>query len=215
MEKFKEVLKLKFFKPFILIFSLFFFLLIFFFSTGVSRVKYEKVKNFYEPEKPVEIAKEMVFRLKMLKPRRPYLIIDRIHNKMYLKEKDGSLIKEMVISAGSGGVLEDPQGNRKWIFDTPKGKYLIKSIIEDPVWIKPDWAFIEEGEPIPKNDNERIERGMLGEYALSLGGGYFIHGTLYERLLGRNVTHGCIRVGRKDLRLVVKTVKVGDTVYIY
>ncbi len=215
MEKFKEIIKFKFFKIFLFIFFLFFFLLIFFFSTGVSKVKYEKVKNFYEPEKPIEVEKAMEFRLKMLKPRRPYLIIDRTHNKMYLKEKDGSLIKEMVISAGSGGVLEDPQGNRKWIFDTPKGKYTIKSIIEDPIWIKPDWAFIEEGEPIPKNYNERVERGMLGEYALSLGGGYFIHGTLYERLLGRNVTHGCIRVGREDLRLVVKTVKVGDSVFIF
>ena len=27
-----------------------------------------------------------------------------------------------------------------------------------------------------------------------------IHGTLYERLLGRAVSHGCIRVGRDDLR---------------
>jgi len=86
---------------------------------------------------------------------------------------------------------------------------------DDPVWVKPDWAFIEEGEPIPKNYSERFEPGMLGEYAMALGGGYLIHGTLYERLLGRNVTHGCIRVGRDDLRLVVKTVRVGDRVYIF
>jgi len=44
-----------------------------------------------------------------------------------------------------------------------------------------------------------VEAGVLGDYALGFGQGYFIHGTLYTRLLGRNVTHGCIRVADKDL----------------
>ncbi|MEJ5165909.1 MAG: L,D-transpeptidase [Thermoanaerobaculia bacterium] len=215
MEKLKEFLRTKIFKILIFCFSFLIFLVIFFFSTGISYVKFEKIKNFENPEKPKEVDKKGEFRLKMLKPKNPYLIIDRTHNRMYLKDKDGNLIKEIVCSAGSGGVLEDPQGNRKWVFDTPKGKFTIKNIIEDPVWVKPDWAFIEEGEPIPKDYSERLERGMLGEYALDLGGGYFIHGTLYERLLGRNVTHGCIRVGREDLRLVVKTLKTGYSVYIF
>lgn len=215
MEKLKGIIKTKIFKIIFIIFLSFLFLIIFFFSTGQSKIETKKSISFLEPEKPIEIDKKIEFRLKLLIPRRPYLIIDRTHNKMYLKDKEGNLIKEILCSAGSGGVLEDPEGNRKWVFDTPMGKFTIKSIIEDPVWIKPDWAFIEEGEPIPKNPEERVERGMLGEYALSLGGGYFVHGTLYERLLGRNVTHGCIRVGREDLRLVVKTLKVGDSVYIF
>jgi len=215
MEKFKEIIKSKPFKITFILFLFILFLNIFFFSTGISKTDIENIKNFLEPTKPIDIDKKMEWRLKLIIPKRPYLIIDRTHNKMYLKNKDGSLIKEIVCSAGSGGILEDPEGNRKWIFDTPMGKFTIKSIIEDPVWVKPDWAFIEEGEPIPENPDERIQRGMLGEYALSLGGGYFIHGTLYERLLGRNVTHGCIRVGREDLRLVVKTLKPGDSVYIF
>jgi len=63
-------------------------------------------------------------------------------------------------------------------------------------------AFIEEGEPIPTDPRERFESGVLGEYGLYFGDGFLIHGTLYERLLGRNVTHGCIRLGRGDLRVV-------------
>jgi lipoprotein-anchoring transpeptidase ErfK/SrfK len=42
-----------------------------------------------------------------------------------------------------------------------------------------------------------------------------IHGTLYERLLGRSVTHGCVRVGRDPLRTIVRQVKVGSQVFIY
>jgi L,D-transpeptidase YbiS len=42
-----------------------------------------------------------------------------------------------------------------------------------------------------------------------------IHGTLYERLLGRPITHGCIRVGRDDLRFIAAAVRPGTPVYIF
>ena len=84
-----------------------------------------------------------------------------------------------------------------------------------PCGRKPDWAFVEEGQPIPKNPADRLEYGSLGEYALYFGNGYMIHGTLYERLLGRAVSHGCIRVGRDDLRKVWATARLGTRIYIY
>ena len=120
-------------------------------------------------------------------------------------------------SAGSGMVLQEAEGgkNRRWVFDTPRGLFKVQRRIQDPVWSKPDWAFVEEGKPIPKNPEDRIEFGTLGEYALYLGDGYMIHGTLYERLLGRSVTHGCIRVGREDLRRVWAETAIGTPVYIY
>jgi hypothetical protein len=61
----------------------------------------------------------------------------------------------------------------------------------------PDWAFIEE-EDLLRNWSDRIDKASLGDYALYLGDGYMIHGTLYQRYLGR-VTHGCIRLGDADL----------------
>ena len=42
-----------------------------------------------------------------------------------------------------------------------------------------------------------------------------IHGTLYERLLGRSVSHGCIRVGRDDLRQVYRAASVGTPIFIF
>jgi len=87
--------------------------------------------------------------------------------------------------------------------------------LADPIWIKPDWAFIEEGEKIPKDFDERIDYDSLGEYGLGFGDGYFIHGTLYTRLLGRNVTHGCIRVGDEDLIIVSRAVSIGTKIFIY
>ena len=148
------------------------------------------------------------------RPKGTYIVIDQTQNRLYLM-KDEEVLREAVCSAGSGMILEETAGDRRWVFDTPRGIFKVMSRIEDPVWKKPDWAFIEEGKPIPKNDSERFDYGVLGEYALYFGNGYMIHGTLYERLLGRSVTHGCIRLGRDDLREVFRAAPIGTPIYIY
>ena len=83
------------------------------------------------------------------------------------------------------------------------------------MWRKPDWAFIEEGKQPPENPAARLEEGVLGDYALAFGNGYFIHGTLYTRLIGKNVTHGCIRLGDRDLETLFKRVRLGTPVFIF
>lgn len=147
-------------------------------------------------------------------PRGTYLVIDQASNRLYLKQGQDVLL-EAVCSAGSGMVLREGSNGRSWIFDTPRGQFKVLQRIEDPVWRKPDWAFIEEGKPVPKDPGERLEYGMLGEYALYFGDGYMVHGTLYERMLGRSVTHGCIRLGRDNLRRVFSATKIGTPIFIY
>ncbi len=154
-------------------------------------------------------------RMERLKPNGTYLIIDTGENKLTLMRGE-RIVREAVVSCGSGGILEEPGGKKRtWIFDTPRGEFAIKSKITNPYWVKPDWAFIEEGEPIPKKIDDRLEAGTLGDYALGFGDGYFIHGTLYTRLLGRNVTHGCVRVGDEDLEVVFRSVSIGTKIFIY
>jgi lipoprotein-anchoring transpeptidase ErfK/SrfK len=153
-------------------------------------------------------------RLKSLTPDKIYIVIDTGMNKLYLKRGDRT-IREAIISSGSGSILKDPAGKRQWIFDTPRGEHQVKKKFVAPAWTRPDWAFIEEGEAIPKDPRKRVEEGVLGDYALGFGNGYFIHGTLYTRLLGRNVTHGCIRVGDEDLKAVYSAAGVGTRIYIF
>jgi len=158
--------------------------------------------------------RQLKTRVGRLAPRGLYIVIDQTNNRLYLR-KNGERLLEATCSAGSGMVLKDGEHGRQWVFDTPRGRFRVLSKIENPVWKKPDWAFIEEGEPIPTNAAERFEEGTLGEYAFYFGNGYLIHGTLYERLLGRSVTHGCIRLGREDLRKLWAAVPVGTPIYIY
>ena len=147
-------------------------------------------------------------------PRGTYIVIDQTHNRLRLMRGDDTVL-EAPCSAGSGMVLKEGSGGRVWVFDTPRGRFEVLSKAERPVWRRPDWAFVEEGEPIPKNPGDRLEYGSLGEYALYFGNGYMIHGTLYERLLGRPVSHGCIRLGKEPLREVYRQSPLGTPVYIY
>ncbi|MBM3318870.1 MAG: L,D-transpeptidase family protein [Candidatus Eisenbacteria bacterium] len=148
-------------------------------------------------------------------PRGHYIVIDQTHNRLHLMRQNERLM-EAVCSAGSGMVLLEGSGRKRtWVFDTPRGVHTVLRRVEKPVWKKPDWAFVEEGLPLPRRDDERIEYGVLGEYAFHFGNGYMIHGTLYERLLGRSVTHGCIRLGRENLRRLWKDCPVGTPIYVY
>jgi L,D-transpeptidase YbiS len=149
-----------------------------------------------------------------LAPKSVFIIIDSARNSLVLKKGNKDLL-QTVVSCGSGSILEEPGGKRTWVFDTPRGEFQVKHKVVDPTWVKPDWAFIEEGKEIPKKQEDRLEAGVLGDYALGFGDGYFIHGTLYSRLLGRSVTHGCVRVGDKDLKAVYQAASIGTKIYIF
>jgi len=147
-------------------------------------------------------------------PRGTWIVIDQTHNRLRLMRGE-DVVLEAPCSAGSGMVLKGGPGGKVWVFDTPRGQFHVLSKLQNPVWRKPDWAFVEEGEAIPKDPADRLDYGSLGEYALYFGNGYMIHGTLYERLLGRPVSHGCIRLGRDPLREVFRQAPLGTPIYIY
>jgi lipoprotein-anchoring transpeptidase ErfK/SrfK len=148
-----------------------------------------------------------------LTPGNVYLVINTTENHFSLY-KNRKIILEGICSTGSLVSLEGE--NKKWVFKTPRGDHKVLGKLTKPVWRKPDWAFVEEGLPIPSaNHPSRYEKGTLGDYALAIGNGYLIHGTLYQRFLGLPVTHGCIRMGDKDLKQVYETLQVGSKVFIY
>jgi len=100
-------------------------------------------------------------KLDALAPKTPYIVIDTALNRLQLR-KGAQVLREAVVSCGSGVVLKDPSGKRSWVFDTPRGEFQVRSKAKDPVWIKPDWAFIEEGEAPPAKYNDRVEEGCWG-----------------------------------------------------
>jgi len=158
--------------------------------------------------------RQLLKRLADLRPRSRYIVIDSHRNRLSVYEGE-TLLREMVCSTASGTVLVHPSGKKVWTFDSPLGERRIIRKTRQPVWSKPDWAFVEEGFEPPKNPSLRVDTVSLGDYGLYLGDGYLIHGTLFQTLLGQGVTHGCVRLGDEDLKYVYGAIPVGARVYIF
>lgn len=154
-------------------------------------------------------------RLAKMTPLSPYLIVDTSDNYFFVM-KGTTLLREGACSTGSYTLLKTENEKQQWIFKTPRGMFRIRNKVRNPIWRMPDWAFVEEGRPIPPvNSPDRFEYGVLGDYGLYLGDGYLIHGTLYQRFLGLAVTHGCVRIGDEDLKFIYKNLPIGSKVFIY
>lgn len=142
-----------------------------------------------------------------------YVVVNPNGNRLSLR-RGQKVVLETAISTGKNDTLTYLK--RKWVFQTPRGIMSVIRKKKDPVWLKPDWAFLEKGESIPPWSSPlRREKGVLGAFLLDLGGGVMIHGTPQEHLLGRSVTHGCIRVGYEDLKVLFDSVQVGTKVFIF
>ena len=141
------------------------------------------------------------------------ITIDVSRNHAYLFQ-DGQLLADGPAATGKESVLQ--HGDDLWVFHTPRGHLKVLRKVEDPIWTKPDWAFIEAGEPIPPPDSpKRQAKGVMGKYALSLGDGIFIHGTDDPKSLGKYASHGCIRLPAKLISQMWKMAKVGTDVFIF
>jgi lipoprotein-anchoring transpeptidase ErfK/SrfK len=218
------------------------------------------------------------------------ILVSTAENTVYVR-RGGNVVFKAVCSTGKGTTLID--GGRTMVFDTPAGKFRIVSKEENPVWVPPDWHYIEEarkngmrivylapgqsldaasGAPAapqresgvwsvlgeapahpparslrvkgdtvvetsngvdrelppgamilagntivipPINVKQRHFAKVLGGFRLNLGDGYALHGTQQTSQLGRSVSHGCVRLGDKDLETLYAMSKVGDEVIIY
>jgi L,D-transpeptidase ErfK/SrfK len=141
------------------------------------------------------------------------ITVDVSTNRAYLF-RDGELVRSSSAATGSDKVLR--QGRRVWWFRTPRGRHVVQRKVVDPVWTKPDWAFVEEGKKVPPPDSpQRKEKGTMGKYALDLGERVMIHGTNDPKSIGRRVSHGCVRLPNDMLAFLWKEVEVGTEVFIF
>jgi lipoprotein-anchoring transpeptidase ErfK/SrfK len=87
---------------------------------------------------------------------------------------------------------------------SPTGSYEIVNRLVDPTY----YGF---GKVIPPGKGNPIGTRWMG---LSVQG-FGIHGTSDPSSIGRNVSHGCIRLRNRDVEELFEMVSVGDTVELY
>ena len=148
----------------------------------------------------------------------PYVVVHIAESRVLLIDET-----EVIWSAPAGtghGFQLEGQG-REWTFTTPVGMFQVLRKEKDPVWIAPDWYYVQRGQAIPaQRDRARIE-GTLGTSAIFLGDGIAIHGTDAPELLmgadpeSRRVSHGCIRLTNEAARELYHRVDVGTPVLIF
>jgi lipoprotein-anchoring transpeptidase ErfK/SrfK len=84
---------------------------------------------------------------------------------------------------------------------SPTGSFTIVNHIEDPTWYT-------KGRTVPPGKANPLGTRWMG---LSIKG-YGIHGTNVPSSIGRNASHGCIRMRNRDVEELFTMMTVGDSV---
>ena len=71
----------------------------------------------------------------------PYIVVSIADHRLWYKRGDQTLFTTQV-ATGSGKVLAKGGGN-KWKFETPRGRLVVESKETEPVWVPPDWHYVE------------------------------------------------------------------------
>jgi lipoprotein-anchoring transpeptidase ErfK/SrfK len=130
---------------------------------------------------------------------KPFVVIDKRNFQFYLYNRDGGLLRIGPVAVGKGKT-------NVGAFETPVGVFPIRSKVPIDDWIRPDWYFVEEGEPIPKRYEDRRVPGFF-RYKLVFDGSRHIH---YAEATGGRMTHGCIGLDWLDAEAVFHTMQVGS-----
>jgi lipoprotein-anchoring transpeptidase ErfK/SrfK len=87
---------------------------------------------------------------------------------------------------------------------SPTGTFTVIRRVPNPTWY-------HTGKVVPPGKNNPVGSRWIG---LSEKG-YGIHGTNAPASIGRNVSHGCIRMRNRDVEQLFELVKIGDVVELH
>lgn len=149
----------------------------------------------------------------------PYVLVHLATNRVHLMDGVRSIWSA---PAATGNGFRLAGAGKRWTFTTPKGLFRVRRKEKDPIWVAPDWYFVERGLRVPA-DNAPSRRipGAMGNTAIYLGDGIAIHGTTAPALVlnpdpeRRRVSHGCIRLTNESARELYHLVEVGTPVLVY
>lgn len=148
-----------------------------------------------------------------------YIVVHLSQNRVYVMDGRQSIWSA---PAGTGTGFRLAGAGKRWTFTTPKGLFRVRRKEKDPIWIAPDWYYVEKGWGVPAdNDPRRRMPGVMGNTALYLGDGIAIHGTNAPELIlnpdpeKRRVSHGCIRLTNESARTLYHLVEVDTPVLVF
>ena len=77
---------------------------------------------------------------------RPYIVVSIEDHRLWYRQGD-SVLFTTEVATGSGRILErSAGGDTHWRFETPRGRLTVRSKETDPIWVPPDWHYVEEAQ---------------------------------------------------------------------
>lgn len=75
---------------------------------------------------------------------RPYIVVSIADKRLWYRQGDRTIFTTRVATGtGKELVKEGPNGGVRWKFDTPRGRLVVQAKETDPVWVPPDWHYVE------------------------------------------------------------------------
>jgi len=76
-------------------------------------------------------------------PSRAYIVVSIEDHRLWYRHGD-TVLYAAPVATGSGKILESTGSVSRWRFETPRGRLSVISRDTSPVWIPPDWYYVEE-----------------------------------------------------------------------
>jgi hypothetical protein len=93
---------------------------------------------------------------------------------------------------------------------TPHGRFRIVSKYRHPWWYPPDSSWAQDLDPIPPGPKNPLGTRWMGLSVPGVG----IHGTPNPASVGYSISHGCVRMKKRDAESLFRLVRVGTRVWI-
>jgi hypothetical protein len=75
----------------------------------------------------------------------PYIVVSIEDHRLWVRDGD-TVLFTTEIATGSGRILERSGSDTHWRFETPRGRLTVVSKDLDPIWVPPDWHYVEQAQ---------------------------------------------------------------------
>ena len=117
------------------------------------------------------------------------------------------------LAIGPDSIVRAPDG-RQWRFVQGVGERHIASRQQNPTVTIPEWVYVSRGQPVPPEDQRRVDGGM-GAYVITLDDGTQIYSQPRGGPLKDAVVPAGFMAQARDLAAIFDAVKEDTPVYIY
>ena len=73
----------------------------------------------------------------------PYIVVSIEDRRLWYRIGDQTIYTTQV-AVGTGKTLVKRSGHDEYKFDTPRGRLVVQSKETDPIWVPPDWHYLEQ-----------------------------------------------------------------------